>query len=58
MFWVEIMSSVWDMLNIRCLWANTIIGLEPKRKKSNIKVEIYNWLKKLMAIEGISMETL
>ena len=52
------MSLVWDMLNIRCLWANTIIGLEPKRKKSDIKVEIYNWLKKLMAIEDISMETL
>lgn len=37
MFWVEIMSSVWDMLNISCLWANAIIGLEPREKNLTLR---------------------
>lgn len=39
MFGVEIISSIWDILNISCLWTDRIIGLEPGR--SDINIEIY-----------------
>lgn len=58
MFWVEIMSSVWDMLNISRLWGRYNYRPGTQEKNSDIKVEIYNWFKKLMAVEDISMEIL